>query len=544
LPVVKVELERLEKLVGINREKIIERIPYIGLDIEEIHENYIRVEYSPNRPDFGSDIGIARALKGIVGVEKGLPKYKATSGEYEVIVDEKLRNVRPFITCALAESLKLDEEDIRQIISLQEDLHQGLGRKRARAAIGLHDASVIKKKVYYKAVGKEYSFQPLGYQKKMSVKEILEGTEQGLLYRHLLMGRDSFPVLEDSAGTTLSMPPIVNGYMTKITSSTTEIFVDVTGTDINVCNQVLNIITTTLYDLGAKIKTVKIVYSDHKEVTPDLRPTTIELKEDLIKKVTGLNPSKEELSEYLSRARLELKGKKVYIPCYRVDILHPVDIAEEVALGYGIDKIEGIYPVAKTPGKYNEFEKFIEILSNFLSMSGLLEVMEYELTDKKTLIDNFSRDSSHIISVLNPKSIEHSLLRDTLIPSLLSVLTRNVKEEYPQKIYEVGRVFSRRDYRVDEHWNLSVMICHSKANYTEAKSYLVSLFKTCLGMDVKTLPASHWAFSEGRTATVEVSNLHAGYIGEVKPEVLERFGIKVPVSGFELNISSIAEMIR
>jgi phenylalanyl-tRNA synthetase beta chain len=541
---VKAELERLEKLVGTDRDKIIGRIPYIGLDIEELTEEYIRVEYSPNRPDFGSDIGIARALRGILCIEKGLPRYRLGKSSYTVTVDKKVQSVRPYVACVLAVSLSLSVEEIRQLISLQEDLNQGLGRKRARVAIGLHDASKIENQIYYKTVGQDYTFQPLGQKESMPIAEILERTEQGLLYGNLIRDREAFPILEDSRGNTLSMPPVINSSRTMISQETDKIFVDVTSTDKYTGAQVLNILATTLHDMGGKLKSVEIVYPDSTELTPNLNPSVIRLDKGLVERVTGLTLSNSEIAEYLSRCRLKLKGENVYIPCYRVDIIHPVDIAEEVALGYGIDMFEGIYPAPPKPGEYNRFEKFIEIVSDFLAMSGLLEVMEYELTDRKTLIDNFSRDSSQIISVMNPKSQEHSLLRDSLIPSLLSVLSRNVKEEYPQRIFEVGRVFLRKDKSVDEHWNLCVMICHSKASYSEAKSYLTSLLGTCVAVKVSTEPSSHWAFSEGRTASITASGKEIGVIGEIKPEPLRSFGIYTPVSGFEVNLSMLYDTLN
>ncbi len=544
MPVVKADLERLARIVGAEKREIVERIPYVGLDIEELTESYIRVEYSPNRPDFGSDVGIARALKGIMGIEKGLPKYRVEKGNLKVEVDPKLHEVRPYIACVLAESLSLGEEDIRQLISLQEDLHQGLGRKRARAAIGLHDFSRLAQPIYYRAAEPDYSFQPLGYERKMSISEIIEKTEQGKLYGNLIKGKNTFPVLEDSAGNTLSMPPVINGSVTKLTVETKEVFVDVTSTDKKTGEQVLNIIATTLHDMGGRLKSVKIVYSNSTEVTPRLKPFTANLEKNVVERLTGLKLSKRDLAEYLSRSRLELRGNRVYIPCYRVDIMHPVDIAEEVALGYGIEKFDAIYPPPNSPGERNKFESFLESVSNFMAMSGLLEVMEYELTDEKSLIGNFSREDSGIIRVMNPKSIEHSLLRDSLIPSLLSVLSRNLKEEYPQRIYEVGRVFSRKGNTFDEHWNLCMMLSHSKASYSEAKSYLASFLNTCIGIKTSTEPSSHWAFSEGRTASILVSERETGVIGEVKPEALECFGIYTPVSGFEINLTMLYNMLN
>lgn len=543
MPVVKIELQRLEKLVNASIEKIIERIPYIGLDIEELTDKYIRVEYSPNRPDFGTEYGIASALRGILDIETGLPRYNVEKSEFKVIVSKELKEIRPFVSCVYATSLKLDNEALGQLLSLQEDLHQGIGRKRKKVAIGLHDASRISKTIFYKTVSKEYRFVPLGYDKEMSIDEILKKTDQGKEYGTLVNG-NHFPVLEDSSGNTLSMPPIINGSITKLTESTEEIFVDVTGIDHNIGKKVLNIIASTLHEMGGKLYSVKINYGRKTELTPDMRPFRMTYSLRLVERITGLKITKKDAARYLARCRLSLKGNTVYVPCYRIDMLHPVDIAEEVCLGYGIDNLKPSYPRPESPGVLNSFENFLESVSNSLAMAGLLEVMCYELMDRKKLIEYFSRKSEQIVSVMHPKSLEHSLLRDSLIPSLMDVLAKNTKEEYPQRIFEVGRVFYINSGEIEESWHAGVALCHSHANYTEAKSYLQSLLSVLVSGKLETIHDEHWAFINGRSASIKINGRKIGYLGELKPEALYNFGISIPVAGFEINVQELWEVVK
>ena len=162
MPVLKIYFSRFERMTGLSKEKILDRLPYLGLDIEGTDKDSVRIEYNPNRPDFSTDYGIARAMRGLVGKETGVKQYRAARGKAQVFADKSLAKVRPFIACAVARKLKLDDETIRQLISMQEDLHNGLGRKRRKVAIGLHDLVAITFPVYYSAKDAQLRVHPAG----------------------------------------------------------------------------------------------------------------------------------------------------------------------------------------------------------------------------------------------------------------------------------------------------------------------------------------------------------------------------------------------
>src|SRR5208282_1657351 len=182
-------------MTGLSKEKILDRLPYLGLDIEGTSEDSVRIEYNPNRPDFSTDYGVARALRGLVGKEAGVKPYRAAPGKTQVFADKSLARVRPFIACAVARKLKLDDETVRQLISMQEDLHNGLGRKRRKVAIGLHDLAAVTFPIYYSAKDAGFAFTPLGSEEQMTVEEILQKTETGTTYGHLLADTKAYPML-------------------------------------------------------------------------------------------------------------------------------------------------------------------------------------------------------------------------------------------------------------------------------------------------------------------------------------------------------------
>lgn len=543
MPVVSIELKRLERLVGVPTKVLLQRLPYIGLDIESVEAGSVRVEYSPNRPDFGTDYGIARALRGLLGIELGLPRYRLSRSGVSVKVDGALSRVRPFIACVVASGLRLDSEDIRQLISLQEDLHEGLGRRRRRVAIGLHDLSRVKQPLFYEGLPPSFSFVPLDMKEEMSLARILKETDVGRRYSGALDGASVYPVIRDSSGTVLSFPPIVNGNVTRVTTETRELLVDVTGTEKAAGDDVLAIFASTLGEMGGRLGTVEIISGSERRVTPDIKPRAAPLDSALVREVTGLELTEREVIQCIRRSRMDVKGRKVLIPRYRVDILHRVDIAEEVALGYGIDRIQPLYPPSDRPGRFNPFDQFLDGVADLMAGAGFIEVMTYELTDSESLYGRFGRPSEGRIEVENPRSSEHSVLRDSLIPSLLSVLAKNVKEEYPQRIFEIGRVYSRVGGMPREEWHLAALSAHAGAGFTEAKMYLESFFAVSVGASVSTQPAEHWAFAPGRSASVTAQDVFLGHIGELRPEPLVSFGLTVPAAGFELSLRPLLDSV-
>lgn len=543
MPVVRADLRRLSKMVKADRRKILERIPYVGLDIESLDRGTIRVEYSPNRPDFGTDYGIARALRGVLRKEVGLPVFPTAPSGISVSVDARLRPVRPHIACVTVAGLRLDDEDIRQMISLQEDLHNGLGRKRRVVAVGLHDLDAVKPPVSYRAVDGSFMFVPLGGEKPLPIRSILSGTPEGRAYGPILSGSKVYPVITDSRGTVLSFPPIINGSATAVTTKTRRMFVDVTSTDSKAGDDVLAVVATTLAEAGGKLGTV-LIQSQSRRTTPDLSPTTLPLDLALVKSVLGLDLSTREVASSLARSRLGLRGRTVLAPRYRVDLMHPVDVAEEVALGYGFDRIVPVYPPSERPGEFNAFEDFLDTASTVMAGAGMVELMNYELVDEASLYSRFRRPSDGKITVQDPKSLEHSVLRDSLIPVLMAALSGNVKSDYPQRVFEIGRVYNRRGDGVSESWHLGCLVAHSQSSFTEAKMFLESACRVILGAEASSAEGDHWAFALGRCAGASIGGHEIGHVGEVKPEAVEAFGLGVPVSGFEIDLSSAYERLK
>ena len=548
MPVITLYFERLAGLLGseVSREEIVDRIPYLGLDIEEQTREYVRVEYNPNRPDYSTDYGIARGLNGLLDLRLGAPHYQVKSDGFKISVESNVKNVRPFIVGAITRDLRLDDETIRQLIAMQEDLHMGIGRRRAKVAIGLHNLDKIVPPLNYRAVGVDFSFVPLGSNRSMQITEILQETEPGRLYGEIVRSKGSYPMITDSRGEVLSFPPIINGELTKLTSNTKNLFIDVTGTDSKTVDDALAILVAALHDAGGSIYSVMVTNQDSIKRSPDFTPTVRSFEMDFCNHLLGLDLNKKQMISNLGRARIDAKAHdgviEASIPRYRTDILHPVDLVEEVALGYGIQNFTVTLPANVTSGASNAIQRLLDGIREALVGLSMIEVMNFNLLDDSLLYTKMNREGRSTLRVEGPKSSEHEVLRDRLLPSLLATLGRNVHEEYPQRIFEVGKVYVKEGggrMATKENYHVAAAIAHSSANYSEIKSAMESLLGSGLLNDFTFRTAKCQPFASGRTAAVLADNITVGYVGEVSPETLANLSLKVPVGAFEIDVSTL-----
>lgn len=547
MPVVTLYHNRLRSLVERKSVKeILEMLPYIALDIEEQAKDYVKVEYNPNRPDFSTDYGIARALKGMFGIQTGLPKFQSSKSNFSVKVDPSVKKVRPYIVSMLALNGQLDDEGIKQIIAMQEDIHDGIGRKRKKVSIGIHNYDVIKSPLLYTTETPDFRFVPLNSDRNMSMKEILENTEQGIHYSWILGGQKRYPIIKDADGNVLSFPPIINSELTKVTEKTRNLFIDITATDLKAAEDALAILAITLYDAKFKIQTVKVNYGNKKIETPNMKETVRSLKPDYVNKLLGLSLNANEIIKCLARSRISAsKSKntlKCKIPRYRIDVMHEVDLVEDVAIGYGIHKMSATFPKSGSVGAKHELMLILDNSRDVLSGLGMIEIMNFSLVSKEVQYNMMDRSQDHVLAVEQTKSIEHEVLRDSLLPSLMLTLSKNIHEPYPQRIFEIGKVFSADKSNVKENWNIAAVIAHKDADYTEAKSYLQATLKSLLDIDVETRSANNTMLTEGKSAEIVANNKNIGIIGEVKQNIIDNFKLRVPVSVFEFNISELLKI--
>ena len=542
MPVIALSYSRLQKLIGkVSKKQISDSLPFLGLDIESEDKNLVRVEYSPNRPDYSTDIGIALGLQGLLGIKTGALKLKVKkSNEYSINVKSGVSKIRPYVTGIVAKNGKINEEILEQLIQMQEDLHMGIGRKRKKSSIGIHDLDKISFPLTYTTTNRNAKFIPLKSTKESSVSQILGNTDVGRDYGHILGNSTQVPMIVDSNGDTVSFPPIINAAITTITTKTKNLFVEVTSINKEDAEDMLSVVATILQSAGFTLESVKI--SGAKNSSPKLEPKKISVSPTLINQMLGLNLNTSKIISSLKKSRLDasIKGKNIIctIPAYRFDIFGPMDLVEETALGYGIQNLEPTLSPSQTLGQINPISIQIKSLSQIMIGLGYLEALNSSLSSRRVLYEMTNRNSTKIISVLDSKSQEHTILRDSILPGLLENLSRNIHESYPQKLFETGTIFLE-DNPINEKISFAVVSGHPDANFTEIKSILQAALQTGFDLEIKTKTSTHETFEKGKTASILVNGKTIGVMGEINSKTIENYKIRVPVVGFEIYLSGL-----
>lgn len=550
MPVVNFAIERLYKLLpGIDLRRVLEVLPFIGLDIEGIDSEVLRIEYNPNRPDFASDYGIVRALRGLLEIETGIPNLKMNKEvkDYCVNVDKSVRRIRPYIVALIAKNGELDSSTITQLAAMKDDLQNGIGRARRKASIGIHNMDAIQFPVRYCTVDEDFSFTPLEHESSHKIRSILKTSNTGKDYGHILEGVNRYPIIVDSKDNVLAFPPITNGYITNVSPDNTNLFIEITGNSIKTVEDILAILAITLYDAGFELQNVAINNFDGSAYVPRMDVSYLDVNTSDINMLLGLEAEANEIVRYLKKSRLDAKetGNKKIIQCciprYRIDILNYVDIAEEVAIGYGIYNLKPTIPYTTLVGQKDMTSTRINILRNTLAGLQMVEIVNFSLISKKIQYGLPGiEEPENVASVNSAKSSEHEVLRDMLLPSLLKSLSRNIHEEYPQKLFEIGKIFEWGK-NINEYWSLGAVVAHNTADYTEIKSILQTLLKQSFGKSVTTDVAAHPVFINGRCASIIVNDECVGMLGEITPFAIDNFKLRVPVAAFELNISKLLQ---
>jgi len=559
MPVINFTYEELFNQLGeeLDKDELINILPMISSDVESYGQHEVKAEFFPNRPDNYSIEGIVRSLKGYLNLEKGMPKYNIKETDMTITVDEELKDIRPYVACCIIKGVKINDAELVNIMEFQEHLHWVIGRDRKKVAIGIHDYDKVNGPFYYKAGNpKETSFIPLEHTKNLTLDEILEQNEKGEKYSKLLENFDKYPLIVGN-DEIMSMPPIINSDLTKLTTESKNLFIDVTGTDLNAVTNSLNIIASNLAENGATIETVTVKYPYHEDITyPQFEPKIINVHTDTASNFIGMDLTSEKIVETLERTRFDAEiidenTVKVTVPRYRIDILHEVDIIENIAIGYGFNDLPSELPNFATianPDPKREFDKVIEQVMIGLKFTEIKSLM---LTSEEQHYTKLRKDiEDDKITVAQPITQDRTMIRKSLINSLLEFLQDNKHEDLPQRIFEIGDVAyldDSKEIKMVTVKKLAAALISSNANLTTIKS-IVESFVINLGFEIELEDYDNPTFIQGRCAKFttkavddKIPFTFTGYFGEIHPEVLTNFELEYPTVAFEVEFASKKE---
>jgi phenylalanyl-tRNA synthetase beta chain len=552
MPVITIDKKDFCQLSGkdFTMEEIEENMPMMGTAWEGVSGETFDVEVFPNRPDMLSVEGLARAFSSYMGIKTGLRKYQLEGSQEMVVVEDKVAKVRPFFVSCIIKDVEFTDDFIKSIMQLQEKLHITHCRKRKKVAIGLHDYDKIVFPIIYTTKPKDFKFVPLEMEKEVTLEEILKKHPKGKDYVWILKGMEEYPLLHDARDKVLSMPPIINSEDTKVEETTKNIFVDITATDEKTANEVLNIIATTFADRGAKIHKIKVKYPGKMVYTPDFSSRQITIETSYINRLLGLKLTNKQIIDYLKRMghdaeELGSNKLRVFSPCYRTDIMHPMDIVEDVAVAYGYDKFDPEIPNVTTIGEEDPKEVLCTNLRSLLVGYGLEEIVTFILTNKDDLFKKMNMEIRPIAETSNAKTSEYNVVRNWLLPSLMEVLVRNKHNEYPQNLFEVGEVIELAENEIGNKTmkRLAITLCHSKANFSEMKSLVESILANVGVEDYEVQESECPCYVPGRAAKFVVNGKVLARFGEIDPQVLENWGLEMPVAGGEICVELLFDMI-
>jgi len=551
VPVIRVSKRELESLleVKLTISDIYKVLTRLKCEVERVENDEIEYEATSDRPDLYSVEGLSRAMRPWLGlawkphtiIRSGVTGYAENIPE------------RPYVALAIVKDLELSSEAISQIMGLQEKIAQTYGRSRRKVSIGLYDLDALKPPIFYKLVDPyKTKFRPLGEKELMSLREILKRTEKGLIYGHIIEKMNKFPVLQDSEEKILSLVPVINNEECKITENTRHVLIDATGTSLE---DVVNAVTIMATSIAERSKTrlieqVLVAYSSGLVIgAPRVKGAVIDVNVTDVNNLLGISLTVNDIKDFLEKyhyykiLRIGNDILTVEAPIYRIDVKSWVDIAEDVAIAYGYDKL-GFEAQSLAPstsiGRIHPVEYFSRIIRDIMVGLGFHEVANYIMSNRYVQLELLGAPWEMFL-VENPRSERFEGLRIWLTPGLLLTLLENADKYSRLKIFEIGDVvipdetFETRA-RVDRR--LSLLIYHEKATLTDGLIHIKALMKE-LGLEVSFSKGLMPGFLPERTALINSCGENIGFVGEVHPKILLKLELKNPVVIAEISLSKI-----
>ena len=570
MPTISIFRDDLESLLdgsgrpkrSVSLEKLEEWLMLVKGELKDhtVETGELRIELQDsNRPDLWCCEGIARQIR--IKQQGKLRPYpfftRKPKAIKRLIVAPGLEQVRPYVAACIAKGYGVTDEGLAQLIQTQEKLADIFGHKRKTVSIGLYQRQKIQFPVTYELVKPDKArFTPLGMETDMTLSEILMVHPKGLEHGHILAGHDRLPILRDATNQPLSFPPIINSReIGEVRVGDDDLFIEVTGTDLAMVVLTLNIFAANLADRGASIEPIEVQYPyrtalGRRVVTPqDLgKARTIPIK--TIEQALG-----QKLSVKMVKQALEVFGYhvsagngtvKAKLPPYRHDLMHAMDVVEDVAMSRGYGEFSPVMPAQFTVGGLSRIEQTSDRARELMVGLGFQEIISNILGSPEHYRDAMRLGETEwgkMVEVDNVMSLSFSCLRQWMLPSLLRVEAASSRAFYPHRLFEAGDVaIPDRTHELGSRTEtvLGAVMAHATAHFSEIHSCLDVLFYH-LGKEYSLEPLQHPSFLEGRAGRILVAGKSLGVIGEVHPEVLEQWQIAVPVVAFDVNLSQLTE---
>ncbi|KAF5398710.1 Phenylalanyl-tRNA synthetase beta subunit [Paragonimus heterotremus] len=415
-----------------------------------------KVEVPANRYDILCSEGLTRALKVFNGdgCEGSDSVDRQTFGSYFLrLVDLQTQCVRPFVVAAILRNVTLTVARMDSLIDLQEKLHQNICRKRSLVAIGAHDLDTLKPPFVYDAKPpREIEFIPLNKTQAYTAEDLMQlySTDPHLKpYLPIIQDKPCYPVISDSNGIVLSMPPIINGEHSRVSVHTRNLFIEATGVDLHKTSVVLDTLVTMFSeycDIPYSAEPVEVIQHDgSRHIFPRLEYRDEVVSVDYVNRLLGTQFSASEVVALLNRMGLittsaiengrsksdiELGRKSssptipsssgllsVRVPPTRYDILHACDIVEDVAIAHGYDNIPEQLPQTYCIARSQPINRLSDMLRAEIAQAGFTEALSFSLCSRDDISSKLRRDLGElaVVHISNPKTSDFQVSLESVL---------------------------------------------------------------------------------------------------------------------------------
>lgn len=546
MPTISIALDGITSR-GVDKKDLEKLVDRLGMSMEKVGDKEVTIEITPNRPDLLEVNGLCRALKMLDG------KTVPTENHYSlkkppaltITVGGGVKGCRPFIAGFVVRGADLRGNRIKELMNFQEKLHDTYGRKRKKMAIGIHDLDRIEGNLVYDAA-KDGKMTPLGGKKSMGFAEVMSFAGDSEL-DEMMKGYGAYPHLRDSKKV-IALIPVLNAEDTRITEGTKNLFIDVTGTSWTTVNDTSNILACLFVDAGAQVLPCKLE-GGAVPLTPTMKYREFRMVYPKVDRTLGIMFTTEDiiaLANKMGHIAASVGSRLFFlVPPYRTDVISGRDIIEDIAVAFGYDRIIPARVVGASVGVPDELVEDSETASSALIGMGFSESLNTLLTNESQCFEMVGRkyNKDSIVKVAYAKTETLSVLRDSILPSLLGNLSASLQATMPQRLFELGSVFRVEGGKVAEANNAAIVTEHSRSNFSEIKAAVFGLMEA-VGARFTIKEAADPAFIEGRCASLVIGGKTVGIFGEISPKVLQNFGLEEPVAAAELSLGLIFSLLK
>jgi phenylalanyl-tRNA synthetase beta chain len=538
------------------------------LDESADAEGLMKIELNDtNRPDLWSTAGLGRQLRIFLGGDRpdypffSTGKTSHDAGERRIVVDPGLETIRPYIAAFAVSGKKLDDAGLKDLIQSQEKLCTNFGQRRKSIAMGVYRTALMDYPVHYTAADPDKTrFTPLGLDKELSLREIIAEHPKGQEFGPIVADFPAMPFLTDEKGEVLSFPPVINSAkIGAVEEGDEELFIELTGTDMESLLLACSIVACDLADMGHTVHPVTVEYPydtplGRSVTTPFYFQQPVNTPVAVVHRILGEKMSIADCVDSLSNMGViaAADGDAIIAepPEYRNDYLHPVDVAEDVMIGRGMKTFAPKMPSDFTVGRLTEQERFGREVTGIMVGMGFLEMIFPYLGSARDFIEKmrpvpigeeFDGPDVQAVKISNPMSENYEFVRNSSLPFLLNAESVSGHAAYPHHVFEVGKVarFDDKDnHGVRTIDALGFVTADAGANFTEVAGQVSVLFYY-LSREYTVEELDDPRFIPGRAARVVVGGQDAGFFGELHPQVLENFGITVPATVCDLDLQIV-----